>query len=96
MNRSDEPEQSNHMLHAVRLREGRSERWEREGERSLWKNLSMVGALGWLIVVPILMGVAAGRWLDRTFDTGVVFTGALIFVGVIAGGLLAWHRMNER
>ena len=46
---------------AVKLREERSDRWRREGERSIWQNLSMIGALGWLIVVPILVGVFAGR-----------------------------------
>ena len=35
---------------AVRLREARRQRWEEEGERPLWRNLSMVGALGWLVV----------------------------------------------
>jgi len=96
MSDSDEPTGNNHMLKAIRLRADRSERWQREGERSLWANLSMVGALGWLIIIPTLIGVAAGRWLDRSLDTGVTFTGAFIFLGVIAGGLLAWHRMNER
>jgi len=96
MNDSDEQPGTNHMLKAIRLREDRSERWKREGERALWENLSMVGALGWLIIVPTLIGVAVGRWLDRTLDTGVTFTGALIFLGVVAGGLLAWHRINER
>ncbi len=78
---------------AVRLRETRRQRWEAEGERPLWRNLSMVGALGWLMVVPMLIGVFTGRWLDQTFDSGVLFTGALIFVGVVLGGYLAWHRI---
>jgi ATP synthase protein I len=80
---------------AVQLREERRRRWEEEGERPLWRNLSMVGALGWLVVVPTLLGIALGRWLDDTFDTGVTFTGALIFVGVVVGGYLAWHRISH-
>ena len=80
---------------AVCTREARVRGWQEEGERPLWKNLSMVGALGWLIVTPTLLGILVGRWLDHTFDTGVTFTGALIFVGVAAGAALAWHRMNS-
>jgi ATP synthase protein I len=80
---------------AVRLREARHQRWEEEGERPLWRNLSMVGALGWLVVVPMLIGVFAGRWLDQTFDSGVLFTGALLFVGVVVGGYLAWQRITR-
>jgi len=83
------------MHRAVRLREERSERWKREGERSLWGNLSMIGALGWLIVSPILLGVFLGRWLDRSFDTGITFSGALIFLGAVLGGHLAWRRIHK-
>jgi ATP synthase protein I len=80
---------------AVRLREKRREAWEKQGERPLWKNLSMVGALGWLIVVPTLIGVFAGRWLDGSLGTGVTFSGALTFAGAALGFYLAWKRMNE-
>ncbi len=83
------------MHRAVRLRERRSERWKQEGERSIWQNLSMIGALGWLIVVPTLLGVLIGRWLDRTFETGVFFSGALIFLGISVGCYLAWQRVNK-
>jgi ATP synthase protein I len=83
------------MEEAVRLRRSRRESWEREGERPLWKNLSMVGALGWLVVTPTLIGVFAGRWLDNAFGTGVTLTGALTFVGASIGFYLAWKRMNE-
>jgi ATP synthase protein I len=86
---------SREMQRAVRLREQRSERWKKEGERSLWQNLSMVGALGWLIVTPTLLGVLLGRWLDRSFDTGIFFSGALIFLGVALGSYLAWQRIKK-
>ncbi len=80
---------------AVDLREQRSTRWKREGERSVWQNLSMIGALGWLIVVPTLLGVLVGRWLDNTFGTGIFFSGALIFLGVVFGSYLAWQRITK-
>ncbi len=83
------------MRDAVRLREERSEKWKKEGERSIWQNLSMIGALGWLVVVPTLLGVLLGRWLDTTFGTGIFFSGACIFAGVVFGSYLAWQRMNK-
>lgn len=83
------------MHRAVRLREQRSERWKKEGERSLWQNLSMVGALGWLIVTPTLLGVLIGRWLDDIFETGIFFSGALIFLGLAMGCYLAWQRVSK-
>ena len=83
------------MHRAVDLREKRREQWEQEGERPLWKNLSMIGALGWLIVVPTLIGVLLGRWLDKSFDTGILFSGALIFLGIIFGSYLVWQRIAK-
>jgi ATP synthase protein I len=81
---------------AVERRKSRRDQWRREGERPLWKNLSMVGALGWLIVTPTLVGVFAGRWLDGRLDTGVTFSGALTFLGACLGFWLAWKRMNDK
>lgn len=88
-------EEREKMCECIRVREERSERWKQEGERSLWQNLSMVGALGWLIVVPTLLGVALGRWLDGLFETGITFTGALIFLGISFGSYLAWQRIRK-
>jgi ATP synthase protein I len=91
------PKSQNHdkMKKAVRLRDQRRKRWNKEGERSLWQNLSMIGALGWLIVTPTLLGVLIGRWLDGVFETGIFFSGALIFLGIAIGSYLAWQRVNK-
>jgi ATP synthase protein I len=84
------------MLKAIQTSETRRKKWQEEGERPLWKNLSMVGALGWLIVVPTLLGVFVGRWLDDKLGTGVTFSSALTFAGACLGFFLAWQRMNEK
>ncbi len=80
---------------SVRTRRKRKQRWEREGERSLAKNLGMIGALGWLVVIPALVGILVGRWLDRLWETGIMWTAALLFVGLVAGCALAWRRIHE-
>jgi len=80
---------------AVRLREDREAFWKRTGERPLWKNVSMIGVLGWLIVTPTLVGVLVGRWLDGRFETGIFWSGALIVLGAAYGGYLAWQRIEK-
>jgi ATP synthase protein I len=69
--------------------------WLRRGERPLAMNLAMIGALGWLVVTPTLAGVFLGRWLDRRFDTGILWSGALLTLGVAIGSALAWRRVGE-
>lgn len=91
------PQRENHdrLEQAVRKRQERRERWQREGERSLGQNLAMIGALGWTIVVPTLLGIFAGRWLDRTFNSGVFWTLGLLVAGLAAGCTFAWRRMHS-
>jgi ATP synthase protein I len=84
------------MRRSVRTRRDRRDRWDREGERSMAKNLAMIGSIGWLIVLPTLAGMFAGRWLDHNFGTGIFWSAALLVVGVSAGSYLAWKRIQEK
>ena len=95
MSESNGNGQHNHLHEAVRLHEERSEQWKQQGERSIWQNISMIGALGWLIVVPLLICTFIGRWLDRTFESGIFYSGTMIFVGVCLGAYLAWQRIHK-
>jgi ATP synthase protein I len=90
--RPDHPER---LDEAVRLRRGRRERWQREGERSIGQNLAMIGALGWMIVTPILIGIFAGRRLDHAFGSGIFWTLGLLVAGLALGCSLAWRRMHR-
>jgi ATP synthase protein I len=91
----DQPRHPEGLNEAVRLRRGRRERWQREGERSIGQNLAMIGALGWTIVTPILIGIFVGRWLDRLFGSGVFWTLGLLVTGLAVGCTLAWKRIHR-
>lgn len=80
---------------AVAKRRARADAWRRDGERPLARNLALVGTLGWLVVVPALIGTFVGRALDRRAGTGVTFTSALMCVGIALGCWLAWGRMRS-
>ncbi len=88
--RADHPER---LDEAVRLRRERRARWQREGERSIGQNLAMIGALGWTIVTPTLLGIFAGRSLDRWFGSGIFWTLGLLVAGLAIGCTLAWKRI---
>lgn len=89
------PENHERLEQAVRTRQERRDRWRREGERSIGQNLAMIGALGWTIVLPALVGIFLGRWLDHTLATGLVFTLGLLVLGLALGCTLAWKRMHS-
>jgi ATP synthase protein I len=90
-----EPKNDEKLSDAVKMRHERRERWRREGERSLGQNLAMIGALGWTIVLPTLLGLFAGRWLDQHFNMGIFWTLGLLVAGLAAGCALAWKRMQS-
>jgi ATP synthase protein I len=90
-----QPENHERLGRAVRRRQERRELWRREGERSPGQNLAMIGALGWTIVVPTLLGIFAGRWLDRTFHSGIFWTLGLLVAGLAIGCTFAWRRMHS-
>ena len=90
-----QPENDERLGQAVKRRRERRERWRRQGERSMGQNLAMIGALGWTIVVPTLLGIFAGRWLDRTFHSGIFWTLGLLVAGLAVGSTLAWKRMHR-
>jgi ATP synthase protein I len=84
------------LLDQVRRRAGLTRRWLRDGDPTLARQFAAVGMLGWIIVVPALLGVWLGRWLDRWLSTGITFTAALLLLGVLLGGWSAWRWMHER
>jgi ATP synthase protein I len=83
-----------HVVEAVRRRAAR----EREGRRlpALVRDLGRVGVLGWQIVVPGLIGVAIGRWLDHRLTSGIFWTAALLVAGLALGCWSAWRWVRRQ
>lgn len=90
-----QPENRDGLRQAVRKRQEGRARWQREGERSLGQNLAMIGTLGWTIVLPTLLGIFAGRWLDHRFASGIFWTLGLLVAGLALGCSFAWKRMHS-
>lgn len=83
------------LVRAVGTRGQRHLRWLREGEPGVARRLAQIGVLGWLIVVPMLIGLFAGRWLDRQFAAGLLWTGALLMLGLAIGCWSAWKWIKS-
>ena len=90
------PDEQDPLLKGVRLRGERYTRWLREGDPSVTRRLAQIGVLGWIIVVPLLIGVFVGRWLDQKFNSGLFWTAPLLMLGLALGCWSAWKWMQER
>ena len=76
---------------AEREAEGRA-----DPEPSLGARLGQIGILGWTIVLPTLLCLFLGRWLDRTFGTGIFFSAPLLMAGAAFGFWSAWRWMHHQ
>ncbi|MEO6152325.1 MAG: AtpZ/AtpI family protein [Croceibacterium sp.] len=79
----------------VRLRDERRQRWLRDGNDSVARRLAQIGVLGWITVIPMLIGIFAGRWLDNRHHTGIFWTAPLLMLGAALGCWSAWRWIKS-
>ena len=46
-----------------------AQRAEASRHDMFWRGLGLVGSVGWMVVVPALLGAFLGRWIDRRAGT---------------------------
>lgn len=89
------PGEQDRLVTETRLRSLRHNRWLRDGEPTVARRLAQIGVLGWIIVVPMLIGVFAGRWLDQKFYSGLFYTAPMLMLGAALGCWSAWKWMKS-
>lgn len=89
------PEEQDPLVQGVRLRADRQRRRLLDGEASVGRHLAQIGVLGWIIVVPMLLGAFLGRWLDGVRHTGLFWTAPLLMLGLALGCWSAWKWMRD-
>lgn len=58
-----------------------------------WRHLSSVGVLGWLFIIPVVLGAFAGRLVARTWHTpGATLIG--LGLGLAAGAYVAFRHVQ--
>jgi ATP synthase protein I len=91
----DDPASRDPLVRNARIEAERDATARREGEPAVAQRLAQIGVLGWIIVIPILIGVFLGRWLDRSLGTGLFWTAPLLMLGAVLGGWSAWRWMQK-
>ena len=89
------PDEQDRLVAQTRLRGERHSNWLRDGDPNVARRLAQIGVLGWMIVVPMLIGVFAGRWLDHKFNSGLFWTAPLLMLGAALGCWCAWKWMQS-
>ncbi|NDJ77313.1 MAG: hypothetical protein GYB65_13755 [Chloroflexi bacterium] len=76
---------------AVRRAQARNK--DRTG--NMWFGLGTFGMVGWSVVVPTLIGIVLGIWLDEVTAMGFSWRLTLMFVGLVIGCLNAWYWITK-
>ncbi|MEZ7893528.1 MAG: AtpZ/AtpI family protein [Candidatus Wallbacteria bacterium] len=98
-NRKKIERQQEEFTRTIGEKEERKVKARAEKPQSIWFGVGMAGVIGWSVSVPILIGVAAGLWLDNNYPMKHSWTLSLISLGVFVGCLNAWQwveREGER
>lgn len=78
----------------IGAREDRRKRAEQRGRISIWVGLGMFGRIGWAIVIPGLIGVTFGAWLDSQFPGSPSWALMLLGAGIGIGCFNAWEWVS--
>ena len=79
----------------IRRQSARIEKGRREKGQSFWGYVGLIGAVGWSVVVPMLIAVGLGVWLDRRFGAGSRLTFLLLLLGLAVGCVNAWRMITK-
>jgi ATP synthase protein I len=60
---------------------------------TFWQGLGLVGAVGWMVSLPAVLGALLGRWLDARFASGIFWTLSLLVLGLALGCASAWRHV---
>jgi ATP synthase protein I len=74
--------------------ERRKLRARRHRHRGTWFGLGMYGLVGWSVVIPTLLGVAAGLWIDAAWPSRFSWTLMLMLGGLLLGCWNAWYWVS--
>jgi ATP synthase protein I len=76
---------------SVQKKERRKIRARSQKNRSIWFGFGMFGVVGWSIVVPALLGIFLGIWIDQKWPSQFSWTLMLMLAGLVIGGINAWN-----
>lgn len=74
-------------------KEKRKLKARRKKEVNVWWGFSLFGMVGWSVVIPALIGIMIGMWLEHHYTGSHTWTLALLLIGICVGSILALFMM---
>ena len=93
--RDDTDELDDEFETRIQRQSDRIEKARHEKDKSFWLYAGLIGAVGWSVVVPMVLGILLGLWLDRKFAGGFKWTFGLLIFGLMIGCVNAWRMITK-
>ncbi len=82
------------MSHSVARFGERRRKWRDDAGRTLLAAFNLTG-IGWVVVVPTVLGFVLGHYLDARFSSGITLAAGMGFLGLGLGCWSAWRRIER-
>ncbi len=79
----------------VEQKEKRAIRGRKGKKRSMWYGFGLFGIVGWLVMIPTVLGIGIGVYLDRTLESRFSWTLMCSVLGIAIGCLNAWFWVSR-
>jgi len=79
----------------VQLKEKRKIRMLKQGKKNALFGFGLFGLVGWSVVIPTLIGLAIGIWIDQLYSSKYSWSLMLLIMGVTLGCLQAWYWVQK-
>lgn len=89
------PSSAEQLIGRVASREARMIRRKKEGAPNVLRAAALVGLIGWSVVLPMLIGIAIGTWIDHRWPSRYSWTLMLLVAGLAVGCVTAWNRIKQ-
>jgi ATP synthase protein I len=83
------------MIEQVGTRAARIIRTRNRSTAGVWRAIALIGFIGWSVVIPMMLGIAAGLWIDRRWPSRFSWTLTLLVAGLALGCATAWSRIKD-
>ncbi len=82
-------------LKEIEKRQKRKIKARERKNRTIWMGLGLFGVIGWSVMIPTIIGIIVGLWMDQKWPGQISWTLMLLFTGIILGCLNAWYWVQK-
>ncbi|MFZ2330143.1 MAG: AtpZ/AtpI family protein [Atribacterota bacterium] len=82
-------------LDEIESKEKRKIRAQSKKNRAIWMGLGLFGVVGWSVMIPTIIGITIGLWLDRKLTGRISWTLTFLILGIALGCWNAWYWVQK-